>query len=242
MKKRTIAFITISYVLNLIGFGALIFLNYNFKEIFTTPLGIFLFLIGSFGPALLGIILSQELSFKTDKFKLSNFLLMLVLTLIHVTLYKILGNMENNIIYSIPLSIIVATITFGLQEIGWDKNVYEYFRPSKGIIKSSIIVGLFKTLGFLPLVLLPGFVIKSDSFAFFGMMLVGMSFLSTLLKEITNSNFYSILLVGVIYGIMTNMTFSQGLNMVVIGFLEGIILYSLQDFIKKDLSKKYFSI
>ncbi len=240
MKKKTIAFITVSYILNLIGFGGIIFLNYNFKEIFTSPLAMSLFFIGSLGPGILGIILSKESIFKRDNFKLLGLLLTFILILIHVTLYKIIGGMERNSIYSIPLSMIVATIAFGLQEIGWSKNVYEYFLPSKGIIKSSIIVGLFKTLGFLPLVLLPGFIIKSDSFAFFGMLLVGIAFLSTLLKEITKSFFYSILLVGIIYGIMINMNFSQGLNMVVIGFLEGIILFGAQDFISKNLSEKYF--
>lgn len=240
MKKKTIAFITISYILNLIGFGGIIFLNYNFKEIFTSTLTTLLFFVGSLVPAIIGIILSKDFNIKKDNFKLSGILFMTILILIHISLYKIIGNMKKNTIYSLPLSIGISIIAFGLQEIGWRKNVYEYFLPLKGIIKSSIIVGLFKTLGFLPLVLLPEFIIKSDSFAFFGMLLIGINFLSTLLKEITKSHIYSILLVGIIYGVMINMTFSQGLNMVVIGFLEGIILYASQDFIRSELSKKYF--
>ncbi|NLW41990.1 MAG: hypothetical protein GXY89_02510 [Tissierellia bacterium] len=233
MKKRLAIFLAISYILNIIGFGGIILLNIPFHEIFSNPSSIALFVLGTLGPGILGIILSKsgEKLYKNE-FNIIHIVITLILILTHFGLYKFMGELGKNIKYQYILSISISIILFGIQEIGWYENVFKVYEEEKGLIKSSIIVGLFKTLGFLPLILLPGFIIRSDSLAYFAMFLVGTSALSIFLKKFTDSFIYSLLFIGIIYGIMVNMNFSQGISMVLIGFIECIVLYGLQDFIK----------
>lgn len=237
MKKQLRKFLIITYILNLIGFGGIIINDINFKNVFNNPLGLVLFFVGTLGPGILGILLVQKENkkiFNDISIKPISILFMAFFLLIHFTLYNLLGDFNKiNINGEFFLRVFLMILLFGIQEIGWINIVYETYVEEKGIYRSMIIVGLYKAIGFLPLVMLPGFLARPESYAYFATLLIGASGMSIYLKKLSGNYLIPAVFIGFLYGIMSYSDLNQGIVMFLIMFLEMIILYALEGFVKK---------
>lgn len=238
-KKELTKFLLITYILNFIGFVGIIINDINFQSVFRdSTLGTGLFILGTLVPGLIGLYFvykKNKDAFKTENFNPISILFMLFFLLVHVTLYNLMGDLNKvklggNLLFRIILMILL----FGIQEFSWIDIVYDYYVDEKGIYKSMIIVGLYKAIGFLPLTLLPGFLVGAHSYAPFATLLVGISAMSIYLKKISRSFYMSALFVGLIYAIMSYTDLNQGMIMFLIMFIECIIVYALEGFVKKD--------
>lgn len=236
MKRNTFTlFLLCVFLCSFICFGAIIFLNYTFSDVFRLPIPTVLFILGGLLPGLVGYMLAKGRG-ELNLFKVKNansIIMVLIFAVLHVSLYNIFGNLEptsNRV--ALLLSIPIAIVIFGLQEIGWIKLVQEKYEKEKSYIRSIIIVGLLKSLAFLPLVFLRGFPSDMNSLTYFAAMLVGISALSISSYKNGKAFILPIILTGILYGIMVSVNLNQGMTMVLIGAIEVALVFYLQDFIK----------
>lgn len=161
------------------------------------------------------------------KLKAKDVLYILLFINIHIFLMRFIGKTSFYPMDKIPLFLMFFIVFFGLQEIFWVNYVYEYFLPKKGVYKSFAIVGLLKSLIFFPLSLFPVSNIPPNSLAYLAVTLIGMSGISVFLKKYLDSILSSVLFTGVTYSLMYFMDLDLGLPLVLVGFIEGIIIYAL---------------
>ncbi len=236
MKNTLTLFLLCVFLCSFLFFGAIIFLNYTFLDIFRLPVPTLLFVAGGLVPGIVGYILYSKTE-SPNLFKIrhaNSIILLLVYMLVHVSLYNLFGVMKpaSNLIRLI-VSIPLATLIFGIQEIGWIKLVQENYETKKGYIRSIIIMGLLKSLTFLPLLFLRGFPANMNFMSFFAAMIVGISALSVSVYRNSEALVTPVLLVGVLYAIMASVYLNQSLTMVLIAFLECSMVFYLQDFLYK---------
>lgn len=239
MKKNTFLFIGLTYLFSILGFGGIILTNTNFQNIFSNPIAILLLFVGGLVPGIVGILLTKNNPLKNmNKPNPLTILFFMVFLLVNTMLFGLFGGINKiDNIGVLLIAILVSTLVFGIQEIGWIDLVYEYYYPIRGMFKAIAIIGLLKSLSFFPLVLLSGFVVSPEQFAYFAVYLIGVSGLSMFLRKYSDSSLVSILFIGILYGIMYFMNFNLGMRLILIGFILGIIVYALQDLIPK-LKKK----
>lgn len=235
MRKKTFLFIGLNYLFSFLGFGGIILTNTNFQNIFSNPLTITLFIIGGLVPGIIGIILSKSKLFIDFKnLKPLTILFFVIFLLVNTMLFGLFGGINKiDNLGHLALSIIICTIVFGLQEVGWIDIIYNHYYPIRGMFKSISIIGLLKSITFLPLTLLPGFILSPEHFAYFAVYLIGTSALSVFLRKYSDSVLISVLFIGILYGIMSFMNLNLEMRLIVIGFALGIIVYGLQDLIKE---------
>lgn len=233
MKNKAFLFIGLTYLFNIIGFGGIFLTKTNFQDIFLNPLTTFLFVLGGLGSGIVGIYLSKKsISFDFKNLNTLTLLFFVGFLLINTMLFGLFGGVNKiNNLSNLLIAILICTLIFGIQEIGWIDLVYEHFYPIRGKFKGFAIIGLLKALSFFPLTLLPGFIINPENFAFFAVYLIGVSGVSMFLRKYSGSIIVSILFIGFLYGIMSFMNFNLEMRLVLIGFILGIIVYALQDLI-----------
>lgn len=223
-------FLIITYLASLIGFGGLMVSNNTYNEIWNNPLMIALFLLGILSPTIASLILVGD-KFR-EKIELKKISIVFVLLMIHLALYflfkrAIFTPREGNF-----LIINMIILAYSLSEFGWISLVYEYFKDKKDRVRSIFANGLFKTLYFLPLVLMPGFIVRPDFYAYLSGVLIGISAFSILIYEYTKDLYLSSIFTAIAISIMYHFELNVGGILIILGFIEVLIAYLIMKYLK----------
>lgn len=244
LKKPYSQFLSISFFISYVSFGSIVYSKTNFSSIFSNPLYLLVFILGSLGP-LLGTIIVYIINKSTlggisgliDKIKIiknpKSIYLVPLFLIAHYGFAMILNNVYSygsllNFLYYFP----VAFILLGSQEIGWRTILQPALEENKGFLKSTIATGLIWSLWFLPLIYIPEFFILPQFYLQFAIYLVGISFLLTRVYKNSGSILYSTLLSTLIFSLYPVILLKQSYMLAALAILE-IILSSIY----KDKSK-----
>lgn len=237
MKTKNKIFIILIMVLSYIGFFGIGLLNVDYNSIIKNPLAIILFILATLVPGVIGIFLvGRSKWISTKGINIMSLLFLVAFLLIHIVLFSLFGKINKiTDLTKFIFVVFVCVFAFGLQEIGWIDIVFRRYFEEKGLFKSIVIVGLLKSLAIFPLTMLKGFFIDPNVFAYLSVFLIGLSSFSIFLKYFSKSNILSILFVGLAYGIMSFMNLNIGPWLLIIGFIEVIFIYGIQDLIKVNI-------
>lgn len=234
-KKPYVQFLIISFLITYICFGAIIVSQIPFIEVFSNPIYLILFLIGSLAPFISAVavhIINKEslggirgFINRLKKITYPNFIYLIPLFLIaHYGLAMILRNIYsfegfNNLLYYIP----IALVLLGSQELGWRGILQPGLEKDKGYWKSIIATGLFWSLWFLPLLFIPGFIILPQFYLQFSIYLVGLSFLLSTVYRVSGSILYAVLLSTLIFTLYPIIVLKQNYMLLLLTVLQAII-------------------
>ncbi|MDO5028226.1 MAG: hypothetical protein Q4E36_03065 [Bacillota bacterium] len=237
MKTKNKIFLISTIALSYLGFFGIGFLNVEFNNITKNPFAIILFILATLVPGLIGIILVDNRKWMDLKnINLLSILFFIGLLLVHMLVFSFFGQTRRiDDLGKFIFALVVCTFAFGLQEIGWIDLVFQRYLEEKGLFKSIVIIGLFKSLTFLPLTLLEGSPIDPNVFAYFSVFVIGLSSFSLFLRYYSKSALLSGLFIGFAYGLMSFMDLNLGPWLLIIGFIEVIFVYGLQDLIRENI-------
>ena len=96
-------------------------------------------------------------------------------------------------LYWLPLMILAMIFVGGLEEAGWRYITFPFPRKRVGFIASALITGIIWWFWHSPLFLIAGASQFGKNFFVFGIMVIGMSFMLSTIKEVTGSVWLCIL-------------------------------------------------
>ncbi|HZK00219.1 MAG TPA: hypothetical protein VFC79_09435 [Tissierellaceae bacterium] len=239
-QKQIRQFLLVSMVLAYISFGIIVVSNASFNEISSSPLHMFLLLLGFLSPfisSLLVYLLNKDelggLPAFIDNFrvKLSSKGLLLVglLLIAHYAFGIIFNNVESyGSVVDFFKYLPIMVILLGSQEIGWRK-IQAYYEEKKGFIRSVIITGLFWAIWFLPLLFIRGFFVHPAFYTQFAGYLIGISFLLTSIYKVTNQISYSIILSSLIFALAPVILFKANYILLALALLEAFVSVILKN-------------
>ncbi|MGI6404634.1 MAG: type II CAAX prenyl endopeptidase Rce1 family protein [Oscillospiraceae bacterium] len=195
MDQNTKRFLGIAFVWSYICFGIVIASRQSFFGL-STPM-FALYLLGCLGPlagaagvywwdrkSLGGFCGMWRDAMGTESLPRTLWSVLFFLVL-HYGLAALLGAVSAiGSVKSLLRSLPIMLVLFGTGEIGWRGIVQPGVEAVRGgFWRSSIITGLFWALWFLPMLFIPGFVIRSDFYLQFTAYLVGIGLLLTTLYQ-----------------------------------------------------------
>lgn len=226
LKKICNQFLIITFLISYACFGALVYSRLVFSQLMEHPFYRILFILGCLGPVIAAVAVHmvhreslggiRGLWAKLIAVENPKSALLIVLFLaIHYgfgAVMGILGEFRGLGVFlkSFPIMLVL----FGSQEIGWRVIVQTRYEADQGFWKSTIITGLMWAMWFLPLLLIPQFVVYPDFFMQFSACIVGMGMLQTTIYKQSGSILYGILSSTLFFSVLASTGLKHS-NMVV---------------------------
>lgn len=194
MSKTVKQFLLLVTLLTLAGFGPLLLMDMNFYEVLHSLPGVALFTLGCLAPTLAAILiycltpglgglkgLWQHARVHTSP---KAWFLVPFFLLLHYGLSAVLGIAGA---FGSPLLLLrygpMMLLLFGCQELGWRLILFPELEARKGFWKAAVSTGLFLSIWFFPLLLIPGFLVRADFFLQFAGYMVGLSMLQSTIRR-----------------------------------------------------------
>lgn len=128
------------------------------------------------------------------KHKIWGYLLAIILPVIQVLLMCLISGFKFGLhFYWLPLIILAMVFAGGLEEAGWRYITFPFLKKRCGFILGALITAVIWWVWHTPLFFIPGVSQYQKDFLVFGIMVLGMSFMLSAIREITGSVFLCIL-------------------------------------------------
>lgn len=247
MSKPARQYLGISFLISYLCFGAAAYTRLAFSALLQRPLMVLLLFAGSLGPLVaalvifsrneeydgLGDLLSRIKTVGNPRgWKLVAFFLVL-----HYGLAMLLRTVEPaanllQLLAYLPLMLLV----FGSQELGWRLVLQPELERNRGFWKASAAVGLLWALWFLPLLMIPGFVIRPDFFIQFAAYLVGVGVLLATLQKQSEGILPCVLFSTLFFALTVCFPLRQGNMIVLLAVADFVIAMTYQSrlFIERE--------
>ena len=252
MSKVMKQFICFLILITAVGFGPLVYMSWTmsltFQNLLDKPLGVLLFALGCLAPTLSTVliyVLNKEKRGMqglwediTAEKKKSPWVLALYFLFLHygaaflTNLVSELGP-AINLIKNLPSMMLL----FGCQEIGWRLILAPAMEATRPLWKSCTAMGMIISLWFLPLVMIPGFVVHPNYFLVFAFYLVGLNLLQSTLRHEGGSIMTSIVFTGLFFPLNTVFVLVQTTNLLTLLLLDVVLAFVFHSRLFKENRK-----
>lgn len=234
MSKQVRQYLIVSYVISFMCFGAMALSQQSFSQYMQQPLWLLVFVLGCLGPAAGAVFVFLRnkslggINGLVGRIKAAAppkaWLMVAVFLILHHGLSVMLratdkGGSVLRFVQYLPLMLLL----FGSQEIGWRMIVQPGLEENRGFWKASICTGLFWAIWFLPLLFVPGFVIRPDFFMQFAAYLVGLSALLAVLYRRTGTVLCCIVFTSIVFAMTALMPLRQSNIIALLALIDIVI-------------------
>lgn len=249
MSKAMKQFLCSLVVLTAVGFGPLLAMGKTFGEIVTSPLGILLLGLGCLAPALSTVLiyvlnkekggLSQLWKDVVEQKKIHPWVMMLYFLFLHyglAFLCNLVGELGS--IASFLKALPIMFILMGSQEIGWRLILQPALEQYRGFWKSNIAMGMIVSLWFLPLLMIPGFMVAPNFYLVLAIYLVGLNLLQTTIRQQGGSILTCMVFTTLFYALNSVLVMYQSSNVMFLVIVDLVLAFTFKSKIFKENRKE----